>query len=74
MPRELERFQELLMSFARDHAGAVAVKGDAHSYTYRQLLGEVGLRAHVLHRQPAGALVLALDNGPDLLFWDLAAL
>ncbi len=74
MPRELERFQELLMSFARDHAGAVAVKGDAHSYTYRQLLGEVGLRAHALHRQPAGALVLALDNGPNLLFWDLAAL
>ncbi|MEN5236148.1 AMP-binding protein [Pseudomonas sp. TWI923] len=74
MPRELERFQELLMAYARDHAGAVAVKGDTQSYTYRQLLGEVGLRAHVLHRQPAGVLVLALDNGPDLLFWDLAAL
>lgn len=74
MPRELQRFQELLTSFARNHAGAVAVKDDAHSYTYRQLLGEVGLRADVLHRQPAGALALALDNGPDLLLWDLAAL
>ncbi|WP_411382740.1 AMP-binding protein [Pseudomonas sp. L7] len=74
MLRELERFREQLMSFARDHAGAVAVKGATDRYTYRQLLAEVELRAQVLHRQPAGTLVLALDNGPELLFWDLAAL
>jgi long-subunit acyl-CoA synthetase (AMP-forming) len=74
MPHELARFRELLMHYACDHAGAVAVKGQTHSYTYRQLLGEVGLRAQLLSRQPAGALVLALDNGPDVLFWDLAAL
>ncbi|QVM93878.1 AMP-binding protein [Pseudomonas entomophila] len=74
MPRELDRFHERLSAYARDHAGAVAVQGQTRRYTYQQLLGEVGLRAHALRRQPAGALVLALDNGPELLFWDLAAL
>lgn len=74
MPHELERFQQLLMSYARDQGEAIAVQGETHRYTYRQLLGEVGLRAHVLHQQPAGTLALALDNGPELVFWDLAAL
>ncbi|CAK15537.1 AMP-binding protein [Pseudomonas entomophila] len=74
MPRELDRFHERLSAYARDHAEAVAVQGQTRRYTYQQLLGEIGLRAHALRRQPAGTLVLALDNGPELLFWDLAAL
>ena len=74
MPPEVQRFHKRLMAYAGDHAERVAVQGGTHHYSYRQLLDEVQARAHVLRRQPAGALVLALDNGPDLLFWDLAAL
>ncbi|UXH38244.1 AMP-binding protein [Pseudomonas promysalinigenes] len=74
MPHELQQFRQRLGEYAADHVEAVAVQGQTHRYTYQQLLGEVGLRTHAMHGQPAGALVLALDNGPDQLFWDLAAL
>ena len=74
MPHELERLHQLLVTFARDHADAIAVQGATECFTFRQLLAEVGLRTHSLRGRSPGPLVLALDNGPQLLFWDLAAL
>ncbi|MDC6657948.1 AMP-binding protein, partial [Leclercia adecarboxylata] len=74
MPHELERFHQLLITFARDHADAIAVQDETQRFTFRQLLAEVGLRTHNLDARSPGTLVLALDNGPQLLFWDLAAL
>ncbi|MCE1117767.1 AMP-binding protein [Pseudomonas sp. NMI795_08] len=74
MPHELERFKQLLFAHGREHGDALAVAGSSERFTYRQLLAEVGLRAKALSERPAGVLMLALDNGPELLFWDLAAL
>ena len=74
MPHELERLHQLLVTFARDHGDAIAVHGATERFTFRQLLAEVGLRTHSLRARSPGPLVLALDNGPQLLFWDLAAL
>lgn len=74
MPHELERFHQLLVSYARDHGDAIAVQDSTERFTFRQLLAEVGLRIQDLRTRSPGTLVLALDNGPQLLFWDLAAL
>ncbi|AYG45043.1 long-chain acyl-CoA synthetase [Pseudomonas sp. Leaf58] len=74
MPHELERFKRVLFEHAQAHGDAVAVEGATERFSYMQLLAEVDLRADVLRQQQPGALVLALDNGPELLFWDLAAL
>ncbi|MFJ4453834.1 AMP-binding protein [Pseudomonas sp. NPDC089392] len=74
MPHELERFKQKLLALGREHGDALAVEGANERFTYKQLLAEVWLRAEALSAQPPGALVLALDNGPELLFWDLAAL
>lgn len=64
MPHELERFHQLLITFARDHADAIAVQDETQRFTFRQLLAEVGLRTHNLDARSPGTLVLALDNGP----------
>ncbi len=74
MPHELERFHQLLLSYARQRGEAVAVQGMTGHYSYRQLLAEIGLRSEAMRQQGPGVLILALDNGPELLFWDLAAL
>ena len=74
MPHELERFKDLLRVHGRERGGAVAVQGANERFTYKQLLTEVRQRAKALSGQPAGVLLLALDNGPELLLWDLAAL
>ncbi|WJD60230.1 AMP-binding protein [Pseudomonas kurunegalensis] len=74
MPHELSVFQALLLQHARDKPDAVAVQGPLQRFTYRQLLEEIESRVARLRCQPPGALVLLLDNGPDALFWDLAAL
>lgn len=74
MPHELERFQQLLLAHGREHGDALAVEGANERFTYKQLLAEVWKRAQDLEARPPGVLVMVLDNGPELLFWDLAAL
>lgn len=70
MPLELERFWQALLA----HGDAPALEGASARYTYKQLLAEVLQRAETLRQRQAGVLVLGLDNGPELLLWDLAAL
>ncbi|UBM27455.1 AMP-binding protein [Pseudomonas sp. p1(2021b)] len=74
MPRELQDFKQLLLGYACEYGDALAVQGLDAQFTYRQLLAEVNRRAQALRARQPGALMLALDNGPELLFWDLAAL
>ena len=74
MPHELSDFRALLVRHAENTPDAVAVQGPLLRYTYRQLLDQIKSRIERLQRQPPGAFVVALDNGPDILFWDLAAL
>ena len=74
MRHELTALQALLRQHALEHPDAVAVQGDAQRYTYRQLLDEVESRAGCLRSQSPGTFAVVLDNGPEALFWDLAAL
>lgn len=74
MPHELQLFQALMRQHAQQKPDAVAVQGPVRRFTYRQLLDEVELRVARLLSQPAGTFVMVLDNGPEMLFWDLAAL
>jgi len=74
MPHELEQFRQLLTTQARGRSSAVAVQGATQRFSYAQLMTEIDARAQALRMLPPGPLVLALDNGPELLLWDLAAL
>lgn len=74
MPHELERLKRVLFEHAGAHGDTLAVQGANERFTYQQLLAEVERRAELLRQRQPGVLVLALDNGPELLFWDLAAL
>ncbi|MFV3370603.1 AMP-binding protein, partial [Pseudomonas sp. NY15435] len=74
MPHELNAFREVLQAHATEHASKVAVRGITGNVTYAQLLAEVERREAWLREQPEGPFALALENGPEALFWDLAAL
>lgn len=74
MPHELHELREILQAHARRSEAEPAVRGASGSYSYAQLLQEVERRERWLREQPAGTFALALENGPEALFWDLAAL
>jgi len=74
MRPELEDFLHHLRHHARDHGERLALRGATQRYSYAQLLEAVEQRAAHLAAQPGGAFALALDNGPEALIWDLAAL
>ncbi|WP_350448510.1 AMP-binding protein [Pseudomonas solani] len=74
MRPDLKGFREILQRHADSDARRPAVRGAQQRFSYAQLLAEVAQREARLGELPAGPLVLLLDNGPDALFWDLAAL
>lgn len=74
MQLELEDFRQQLRHHARTHGERLALRGTTQRYSYAQLLEAVEQRAALLAAQPAGVFALALENGPDALIWDLAAL
>jgi len=74
MPHEPSAFRALLLQHAEHRPDDVAVQGPVQRFTYRGLLDEVESRIARLQSEPPGAFVVVLDNGPEVLFWDLAAL
>lgn len=74
MQPDLRGFRQSLLQHAKGNTQREAVRGIDQRYTYAQLLAEVELRESLLREQPAGPIALLMDNGPDALFWDLAAL
>lgn len=74
MRPEVEDFLHLLRHHARSHGERLALRGTTQRLNYAQLLQAVETRAALLAEQPSGAFALALDNGPQALIWDLAAL
>ncbi|WP_194791451.1 AMP-binding protein [Pseudomonas sp. UFMG81] len=74
MPHEVQAFFETLQAHARHLPEQLAVQGATGNFNFAQLLNEVSLRETWLGDQPPGTLALALENGPEALFWDLAAL
>ncbi|MDH1629162.1 AMP-binding protein [Pseudomonas mosselii] len=74
MPHDIQGFFDTLQVHAWDRGAQPAVQGAGESFTYEQLLCEVRQRAGWLREQPPGTFALALENGPQALLWDLAAL
>ncbi|CAD5376378.1 Long-chain-fatty-acid--CoA ligase [Pseudomonas sp. OF001] len=70
MSPAVERFRQQLA----DHGTRIALRGADRQWTYAELLHEIDSRRALLHQCGARRLAIALDNGPDWLFWDLAAL
>lgn len=56
------------------HGERMALCDGHQRLSYSELLAEVGARARQLQQGGVRRLALALDNGPDWLLWDLAAL
>ncbi|TFF36406.1 AMP-binding protein [Pseudomonas sp. RIT623] len=74
MPHEHLSFFQTLHEHAHQRGEWPAVQGVAGRFSYARLLDEVSQRADWLNQQPPGTFALFLDNGPEALFWDLAAL
>ncbi|WP_044870478.1 AMP-binding protein [Pseudomonas sp. LFM046] len=69
-----EALRDILREYATRLPQPLALRGDTRRYTYAQLLAEVERRETLLRAEPEGVLALGLDNGPEALLWDLAAL
>lgn len=74
MPHECQRFREVLQQHAVQRGAQPALLGTTGRFSYHQLLDEVEQRQAWLSAAPPGTFVLALENGPEALLWDLAAL
>lgn len=74
MLHELSSFRKVLQAHAVERAAQTAIRGVTGNVTYAQLLIEVQRREAWLNQQPDGVFAMALENGPQALFWDLAAL
>ncbi|MDF3932546.1 AMP-binding protein [Pseudomonas citronellolis] len=70
MQPELQAFRERLAA----HGEQPALRGASERYSYAELLAEVAAREALLRAEAPGVFAFALDNGPEALFWDLAAL
>jgi len=70
MSPAVERFRQQLSAFA----ARPALTCGERRWSYAQLLDEVATRQALLQRSGVQRLAIALDNGPEWLFWDLAAL
>ncbi|MBO3277683.1 AMP-binding protein [Pseudomonas schmalbachii] len=74
MQPELSALWETLRRLGAHQPGRVALHGDGLVCHYGQLLHEVERREEWLRAEPPGVFALALENGPEALLWDLAAL
>jgi long-subunit acyl-CoA synthetase (AMP-forming) len=74
MSPELHVFHRRLLDLAQQQPQAIALQGEQQKLNYEQLASEIELRQQLLHDTGARVVAVALDNGPDALLWDLAAL
>ncbi|MBC9250276.1 long-chain acyl-CoA synthetase [Pseudomonas alcaligenes] len=74
MQPELAHLKQTLQSHAQQQPQRLALWGDSTRVDYGHLLDEVQQREAVLREAGVAVFALALENGPQALFWDLAAL
>lgn len=74
MSLELQRFRETLRSHAGRNDNTIALWGDTLKIDYTTLYAEVMYRQERLRDEQVQVIALALDNGVDVLLWDLAVL
>lgn len=74
MSHELCLFRQRITELALEQPHAHALWGDDLKLDYAELDAEINLRQQILKDLDAKVIAVALDNGPDLLIWDLAIL
>jgi len=74
MSPELEGFKQILRHHAEEKPDALALWGDEQRLDYATLYAEVVSRQQRLSEERVSVVALALENGPNALLWDLAAL
>ena len=74
MSPELEGFKQILRHHAEEKPDALALWGDEQRLDYATLYAEVVYRQQRLSEERVSVVALALENGPNALLWDLAAL
>jgi long-subunit acyl-CoA synthetase (AMP-forming) len=74
MSPELSDFRQRIADLAIEQPHAWALWGDDLKLNYAELDAEIRLRQQILDNLDARVVALALDNGPDILIWDLAIL
>ena len=74
MSPELSDFRQRLTDLATEQPHACALWGDELKLDYATLEAEIRLRQQTLKNLDAQVVVLALENGPEFLIWDLAIL
>jgi len=74
MSPELEDFKQALRQHAEKKTNSLALWGDELRLDYATLYAEVVYRQQRLREEKVSVVALALENGPQALLWDLAAL
>jgi len=74
MSPELNAFRQRIVDLAADQPHACALWGDDLKLDYAELNAEIRLRQQILRASNAKVVAVFLENGPDLLIWDLAIL
>ncbi len=74
MSPELSDFRQRISDLASRQPSVCALWGDDLRLDYGRLDNEISLRQKALKQCAAQVVALALENGPELLLWDLAIL
>lgn len=74
MRPELEQFRQKLNQYALEFAHKKALHGNNSAFDYSQLLDELTSREKQLSKHAGKVFALALENSPEAVLWDLAAL
>jgi long-subunit acyl-CoA synthetase (AMP-forming) len=74
MSPELERFKQTLHRHTEQQANAIALWGDHLKLDYATMYAEVLYRQKRLRDANVEVVALALDNGVEVMLWDLAVL
>ncbi|MCY1339654.1 2-succinylbenzoate--CoA ligase [compost metagenome] len=74
MSSELDLLRQTLRRHAHERPQQPALRDATERLDHAALLAAVESREALLRAEPPGVFALALDNGAELLLWDLAAL
>ncbi|MDG1583230.1 AMP-binding protein [Pseudomonas sp. GOM6] len=74
MQPEVSFLRNTLLAHAESQPQRLALWGDTERLDYQRLFEEVQRREALLRAEQVEVVALALDNGPEAVLWDLAAL
>ncbi|MFJ3524298.1 AMP-binding protein [Pseudomonas sp. NPDC090203] len=74
MSPELNNFRQRIAELATSQPYAYALWGDELKLDYAELEAEIRLRQQILRDMNAKVVAVSLENGPELMIWDLAIL